>query len=133
MRIARTARCAIEAMAFVAACGSGLPAALAHDEEPAGQRLRVGATGILCVKAPCPSRGVFLPSAGGLNARRRALLYTDADGTSGPPEFVGPPAAREAASRAWRGFACIEIIGRLEQDGDARPRLHVSQVLGPCR
>lgn len=82
----------------------------------------------MCIKAPCPSRGVFLPGGGGLNDRRRALLYTDADGRSGPPEVFGTLAVRRTVNRAWRDFKCIEIMGRLDRVGDARPRLHVSRI-----
>ncbi|MCK9549238.1 hypothetical protein [Aquamicrobium sp.] len=123
----------IRSMVLAAMLAASLPAAAAPSEEAGDQRLRVGKTGIMCVKAPCPSRGVFLPTGGGLNERRRALLYTDADGNSGPPQFIGAPAAREAADRAWRSLECIEIMGQLEQDGDVPPKLHISRVLGPCR
>ncbi len=119
-------------MILVAVVGASFPA-VADAEGAVDRRLRVGRTGIMCIKAPCPSRGVFLPIGGGLNERRRALLYADADGKSGPREFVGAPAAREAACRAWHRLKCIEIIGHLERDGDARPRLHISRILGSCR
>lgn len=129
----RSARHAVRSMVLVAMVGASFPAVVARGEEAVDQRLRVGRTGIMCVRTPCPSRGVFLPVDGGLNERRRALLYTDADGKSGPPEFIGAPAARQAASRAWRTLKCIEIMGHLERDGDAWPKLHISHVLGPCR
>ena len=87
----------------------------------------------MCFKAPCPSRGVFLPGGGELNERRGALLYTDAGGKPGPPELAGPAAARQAVSHAWHEGQCLEIMGRLEQEPGAQPRLHVSSVLGPCR
>lgn len=128
-----SAKQVIRAMILVAVVAASFPA-VAQAEGAVDHRLRVGRTGIMCIKAPCPSRGVFLPIGGGLlNERRRALLYADVDGKSGPPEFVGSPAARQAASRAWHRLECIEIIGHLERDGDARPRLHISRILGSCR
>jgi len=127
----RSAKQVIRSMILVAVVGASLPE-VAHAEGAVDRRLLVGKTGIMCIKAPCPSRGVFLPTGGGLNERRRALLYTDADGKSGPPEFVGSPAARQAASRAWHRLKCIEIIGHLEREGDARPRLHIARILGSC-
>lgn len=120
-------------LVLVAALAWGHSPANATGENAPDQLLRVGATGIMCVKLPCPSRGVFLPSVSGLNARRQALLYTDADGKSGPPEFTGAPDIRQTLNRAWRSLECLEILGRLDSKGPGRATLHVSRILGTCQ
>ena len=88
------------------------------------QRLRLGDTGIRCVRAPCPSRG---------------LVPAQADGTAHPdaapvwagdqlPSVLGEPGARARVERAWADGRCLLIEGQINRG----QQLVVDKVLGQC-
>ena len=110
-------------------------AALAVSQASAGDSamtLRVGRTGIMCVRLPCPHRGIYRPGAKDMQALRRSLLYADLDEKSGLPDLDGAAAALKWVRDAWDRNACIEIRGRLDgTKGDQR--LHVENIMGACR
>ena len=96
------------------------------------QRLNIGATGITCLRRPCPQRGVFRPGGGGLQARKRALLYADTDGRTGPPHLAASPDIVRAVNAAWSAMTCVQVLGRLVSMGSDRPALHIARLEGPC-
>ncbi|WGG59452.1 hypothetical protein [Brucella intermedia] len=118
----------------VAAAGVAIAisAAWALAEDPQiDQRLNVGRTGIMCLRLPCPHRGIYAPGAKDLESLRRALLYADLDGRQGLPVVAGSPADQAEVTRAWDHGKCIAVLGRLEGTGGSST-LHVSRVIGPC-
>ena len=82
---------------------------------------RLGPTGIYCIKAPCPWRGI---------------TKLDADGKSdGKPLWTGstlPVIEAEADIKAriadaWKASLCLVVEGKLEGD-----RFAVSRIVGDC-
>lgn len=93
----------------------------ADGDEPARTvRLAVGSTGILCVRAPCPWRGIADPDA---QDPTRLLWSNDAL----PPLQASDDAARRI-ERAWDDNACLLVEGAF--DGAT---LRVERIVGPCR
>lgn len=93
--------------------------------------LYVGATGIRCVRRPCPARGVFIPDARG-HAVRDQLLMADTDGTAPPPPMIGDEAARREIARVWDAGGCVAVEGRLIAGEEDRPLLRVDRLIGRC-
>ena len=112
--------------------GPGMTGQLVAKEanEPA-MRLHVGDTGILCVRLPCPTRGVFIPAGHGLEVRKN-LLYTDLDGQTPPPLMIGEKAAIDAVTKAWSDRQCLAIKGRMIAGEAGQPRLRIDRIIGPC-
>lgn len=80
--------------------------------------LRLGPSGIHCVKAPCPWRAIVA-----VDAESEPALFYDAE----VPEIVASEADRAAVLAAWEDFACLLVVGRLEEG-----TLYVERVVGAC-
>lgn len=85
--------------------------------------LRVGPSGIHCVKEPCPRRSIERVDASGKRLGPRALF----NGVEGPA-IVGAEPDRTLVESAWRDYRCLMVEGRLEAGA-----LHVKRILGDCR
>ena len=94
--------------------------------------LRVGRTGIMCVRLPCPYLGIYQPGAKNMQELRSSLLYADLDGKAGMPDLEGAATDLKAVRDAWDRSDCVEIRGRLDgTSGDQT--LHVEKIIGQCR
>ena len=84
-------------------------------------RLTIGNTGIGCLKAPCPWRGIVE-----IDNPERDPLRPLWSGEELPPMQA---AAADIAllQRVWAAHGCLVIRGRF--DGKT---LHVGQMMGPC-
>jgi hypothetical protein len=82
---------------------------------------RIGPTGIRCVKAPCPWRGIVSLNADGPRAR-----WPIWSGEELPP-ISGSDADRERIANAWRDRACLIVEGRF-----AEGALAVHRIKGDC-
>lgn len=118
-------------MLACAAAAAPPPPFVANGGEAMPGRLHVGKTGIMCARLPCPHRGVFVATVGGVPARDK-LLYADLDGKAPPPPMIGDPAALRRIEQAWKDRACLAIDGRLIPGEDDRPVLRVDRVVGSC-
>ncbi|MCW6537729.1 hypothetical protein [Sphingomonas lycopersici] len=96
------------------------------------QVLNVGATKIACLRRPCPHRGVYRPVAGGLEARKDALIYADNDGRIGPPHLDAAPEIAAAVKTAWDAQKCVQIDGSFDTSVSGQPTLHIVRLLGAC-
>jgi hypothetical protein len=88
---------------------------------PADDVLRIGPTGIHCVRAPCPWRGIIRLGADG-RPEGRPLWAGDE-----LPAIIGADADRRRIATVWRDGGCILVRGRLEQTG-----LLVRSISGDC-
>ncbi len=102
-------------------CSMSLALLPAHADGPApgGERLFVGATGIYCVQAPCPWRGI----ARDMQAAPADLLWSRDD----LPKLDAGIEDRDRLNDAWADGACLEIHGLL-----LGKVLRVDRVIGPC-
>lgn len=100
---------------------AGMTTAFAADVGTAEARLFVGKTGIFCVQAPCPWRGIWASAAA--PAGPSDLLWTQE--TLPPIEATTADANR--IEDAWAGGQCLEIRGRLDDE-----KLLVEHVIGDC-
>jgi hypothetical protein len=82
---------------------------------------RLGPTGIYCVKAPCPWRGIVKIGPAG-QSRGRPLW----SGDSLPP-IHAIPSDRERILAAWRKSGCLIVDGEFR-----RATLFVSRISGLC-
>ena len=83
--------------------------------------LRIGPTGIYCVKAPCPWRGITRLGADGRPEGRP--LWTDDE----LPAVVASEGDRRRIAAAWRDGGCLVVRGRLEA-----ATLRVRGISGGC-
>lgn len=123
---AKSARLVLAAL--VALAGPALPT---QATAAGAEALRVGRTGILCVRLPCPHRGIYRPGAKDMQGLRAALLYADLDGRTGLPSLAGAEADLQAVRDAWARNACIGIVGWLDGAPGAQV-LHVERIEGDC-
>lgn len=126
-----TTRSAMIAMLLCVGFGLQISAASAQPSGVGVVRLHVGATGIHCVKTPCPARAVFEPGPGG-KAERQRMIYIDLDGKKPAPPMMGADKALAAIRSAWDSRECIAIDGRLIGGVDDQPVLRVDRIVGPC-
>lgn len=118
-------------MMALVSVGLCAPAASQADQG-AAQLLNVGATGITCLRHPCPHRGVYLPGRGDLQKRKAALLYADTDGHAGAPRLVAAPDIAAAVNAAWFDMKCVQVLGQFEHAVSDRPSLRIARLVGPC-
>ncbi|MFC3690857.1 hypothetical protein [Chenggangzhangella methanolivorans] len=105
------------------ALGSLAAAPAASDERSFEGRLKIGSTGVMCVKEPCPRIGVLAASEPGKPRFGRPMFAGDA-----PPPMSGATADQEAVAAAWRADGCLVIEGRFSRP----PLLEIDRVEGPC-
>lgn len=96
---------------------AGLEPSLAGTE----QRLRIGPTGIYCIKAPCPWRGIVKIGADG-RPQGRPLWTGEA-----LPAIHAVSAIRKRIETSWRESDCLQIFGSMRGD-----RLTVSRIDRKC-
>lgn len=101
-------------------------------EETAPILLRVGDTGIRCLRAPCPWRGVVPVDAEGVAGPADPAYAGDA-----PPVIAAAPEVMDQVRaeiwRAWAAGGCLMVLGRFERRGAAAmPILSVERIVGPC-
>lgn len=103
--------------------------ASARDPGGQGERLAIGATGIACVKDPCPRRGVVRLDQPGRDSLRPYWAGTRL------PDLQAKAADAARLSSAWNAMACLEIVGAIARPAtpDAAPVLRVDRIVGPCR
>jgi hypothetical protein len=106
----------LSALAIAALLSGGLEAS-----PPRDGTLRIGPTGVYCVRAPCPWRGVTR-----LDAERRPVGRPLWAGER-LPVIVARDADRQRIMEAWRTSGCLVAEGRLEAE-----QLVVRRVVGPC-
>jgi hypothetical protein len=82
---------------------------------------RLGPTGIYCIKAPCPWRGITKLDAGGKPDGKP--LWTD----SALPAIEAEVDIRARVAKAWKASLCLVVEGKLEGD-----RFAVSRIVGDC-
>lgn len=87
-------------------------------------RIRVGGTGIMCVREPCPRIGVMAVAGHKSGQRLTRPLY----GGGSPPKMTGREADKAAVRAAWLSDGCLVVEGRFS----APDRLDVRRVVGPC-
>jgi hypothetical protein len=99
--------------------------------ESAASLFRVGDTGIRCLKAPCPWRGVVPVDQPGGAAGDPAYA-----GEAPPVIAAAPDGLGQARAEIWRAWAtghCLLVFGRFERRGTAAmPVLSVDHIVGPC-
>ncbi|KQN71554.1 hypothetical protein DevBK_00630 [Devosia sp. BK] len=95
--------------------------AFAADTETGGERLFVGKTGIYCVQAPCPWRGIWASAAA--QAGPSDLLWAQET----LPRIEATTADANRIEEAWASDQCLAILGRLV-DGT----LQVERIIGDC-
>ena len=86
-------------------------------------RFAVGSTGILCVRAPCPWRGIRLVSTDGANTPAEI----DWTGDELPP-VLATAEIRERLAQTWDDMGCLVVEGAFD-----RRTLAVVSILGSCR
>lgn len=86
-------------------------------------RIKVGATGIMCVKEPCPRIGVTAAWEPGKPRLGRSMFAGDA-----PPPMRGADADMAAVRAAWNIEGCLVLEGRFSRP----PLLEIRRVVGPC-
>ena len=100
---------------------------LAQDDVAA---YRVGRTGIMCVKAPCPSAGIMAEPAPNrpppATDFTRPIYWGDS-----LPRIEASPADRAHIEQAWPA-GCVRVEGRFRADAPQGPLLTVSRMLGDC-
>jgi hypothetical protein len=82
---------------------------------------RVGPTGILCVKEPCPRRGIT--EIGGDGHPKGRPLWSGGD----LPEIIGRPEDRKRIATSWQEHGCLIVRGRLEQG-----KFEVAEIVATC-
>lgn len=87
--------------------------------DTAYETLRVGVTGILCYRKPCPWNGVTRDDATNLPA---GVIWS---GHEPPPMIASPEDAARLAADYAEG--CNRITGRMVEG-----TLEVAEVIGPC-
>ncbi|MEO3999711.1 hypothetical protein [Mesorhizobium sp. CAU 1732] len=109
---------------FVAALGFvlllGVSGRTDSDEPAKSISLAVGSTGIFCVRAPCPWRGIADPDA----QDPTRLLWSGDD----LPPIHAPDDTTRRIERAWDDHECLLVEGAF--DGVT---LRVERIVGPCR
>jgi len=88
---------------------------------PAAERLSIGRTGILCVKEPCPRRGITRVAEPPKSGMRLPIW----SGSVLPP-IVGDPDLAARIRADWEADRCIVVEGSF--DG----QLTVHRIVGPC-
>lgn len=81
----------------------------------------IGSTGIMCYRAPCPSRGMFMydpDNPGPLSPQDVMILL---------PRLAGSEADQREIEAAWAESRCVYVEGRID-DGI----LHVDRIAGAC-
>ncbi len=108
-------------MALLLAAGGAAPA-VAQTPDASMRIFRVGGTGIMCVRAPCPSWGVVAETS--LPGERRGWPLWAGNGAL---PLRGPEAATRQIRAAWRARDCLRVEGRWMKDA-----LEVRRVIGAC-
>lgn len=83
--------------------------------------MRVGATGIMCVREPCPRRGLIRVDDEG-KAEWRPFWSGDK-----PPEIRADADTQRRIAEAWDEFGCLMVQGRFEKG-----ELTVDRIIGDC-
>lgn len=86
------------------------------------ERLFVGKTNIVCVRQPCPWRGIA--PADRLPDGPAGLLWSQ----QSLPELRADTLDARRIMAVWEGNSCVLVHGRM-----AGNVLHVEQVIGDCR
>lgn len=114
------------ASAAIAVTLAAMPAAgwAAQTAEPV--LLRVGDTGVRCLKEPCPWRGVVPMDS------EEPAYAGDA-----PPVIAADAGSmaqiRSEIWRAWANGGCLVVSGRFDRAGTSGlPVLSVARIVGPC-
>ncbi|WP_378776795.1 hypothetical protein [Methylopila musalis] len=116
----RRALACAAAVAIMAAPGAGV----AQPGDPSFEgRLRIGGTGILCVKEPCPRIGVTAAGTPGAPRFGRPMFAGPT-----PPPLVGAKEDLDRVRAAWTIDGCLIVEGRFSRP----PRLEVRRVIGAC-
>jgi hypothetical protein len=103
------------------AMGAVLAGGLEAPSPPVEERLRIGPTGVYCVRAPCPWRGVTR-----LDAEGRAVGRPLWSGER-LPTIVAGDADKRRIMAVWRVSGCLVAQGRFEAE-----RLIIRRVIGAC-
>jgi hypothetical protein len=82
---------------------------------------RIGPTGIYCVKAPCPWRGIVKLDADG-KPEGRPLWAGDE-----LPVIEAEAGVRDSIATIWRASGCLIVEGELHGD-----RFAVARIVGDC-
>lgn len=82
---------------------------------------RLGPTGIYCVKAPCPWRGIVKVDKGGRPEGKP--LWTGRN----LPAIVARADVRSRILSTWKASGCLIVEGELDRD-----RLSVNRIVGGC-
>lgn len=86
-------------------------------------RIKIGSTGIMCLREPCPRIGVMAASEPGKPRLGRPMF---AGGE--PPPLRGSDADVAAVRKAWTADGCLLVEGRFSRP----PLLEIRRVVGPC-
>ena len=110
--------------ALVLACGqvAAAPLPVEIDRPPVDGTFRIGATGIFCVRAPCPWRGIMQIGADGHPEGRPLWAGKD------PPMVKADPETQGRIDASWRESGCLLVRGRFEKGA-----LAVHEIIGDCR
>jgi len=100
---------------------AGVTTAFTADMGTAGEQLFVGKTGIFCVGAPCPWRGIWASAAA--PAGPSDLLWAQ----ESLPRIEATTADANRIEDAWAGDQCLEIRGALDDE-----KLLVERIIGDC-
>lgn len=82
---------------------------------------RLGSTGINCVKAPCPWRGIMKLDANGKPDGRPLWAGNEL------PTIKAEENVRNRIAATWKASGCLVVEGELDDDGFA-----VSRIVGDC-
>lgn len=108
--------------ASAAASTAPPPAAAPAGDAPPLRVFRIGFTGVMCVRPPCPSAGVMAETALPGERARWPLWWGEGD----PP--IDADAAMRAHIRAsWRKGECLRVQGRWSGG-----RLKAQRIIGRC-
>lgn len=95
---------------------------VAQTADAPARTFRIGRTGIMCVRPPCPSWGIVAETS--LPGERRGWPLWGGDGAL---PVRGPEAAVRRIAAAWRARACLRVEGRWTNGA-----LDVQRVVGAC-
>lgn len=82
---------------------------------------RLGPTGINCVKAPCPWRGIMKLDENGKPDCRPLWAANEL------PPIEAEENVRNRIAAIWKASGCLVVAGELDDDG-----LAVSRIVGEC-
>lgn len=84
--------------------------------------LRIGPSGIFCVREPCPWRSI-----GAINEIGEPIGEGTLFSGNDTPDIIAEAQDRKRVEQAWREFSCLLVQGRLNQQ-----KLYVERVIGEC-